>query len=192
RGGAAPAGPPHASVAIDDAAEMERAVRHLRTLGHRRIAFIQCFDNEEPGSRTTTRRAEGYGRAVGEFYDPELQIEVPWTQGGGQQAMEVLSQLADPPTAIVGAWDELALGALAWLKDNHVSVPEQISVLGFDDQPVAAFAGLTTVAQPVQAQGDQAARITLRLLGGEALSTTTTVLPCRLIVRETTAPPPTP
>jgi DNA-binding LacI/PurR family transcriptional regulator len=115
----------------------------------------------------------------------------PWGVRGGAAAMTELLDGDTPPTAVFAESDEIAFGALQVLRRRGVRVPDDVSVVGFDDHEMAAAVDLTTVAQPVAEQGAVAAGMLLDLLGtdhggrlpGEVL------LPTRLVVRGTTGPP---
>jgi DNA-binding LacI/PurR family transcriptional regulator len=102
---------------------------------------------------------------------------------------ELLSR-GDLPTAIFAACDEMAMGALRALRQAHLRVPDDISIIGIDDHDLAAALGLTTVAQPAAEQGRLAARALLEpLVNGTVVEPARQTLPTRLVVRETTAAP---
>uniref|UniRef100_UPI0015F07362 substrate-binding domain-containing protein n=1 Tax=Pseudonocardia pini TaxID=2758030 RepID=UPI0015F07362 len=93
------------------------------------------------------------------------------------------------PTALFAMSDEMALGALRTLRRAGVDVPGRMSVVGFDDQSVAEYADLTTIAQPAREQGERAAALLLEALDGTLRGTPDLDLPTRLVVRSTTGPP---
>lgn len=162
------------------------ATRHLLTLGRRRIAFLG--DTALP---EVALRHEGYRRAheaVGLNPDPGLCIAVDFTARQTEAAARELAQRRPQPDAMFACSDLLATSAITALYDLGVSVPDDISVVGYDDMPLAAhyFPPLTTVRQPLA----EAARVMVdRLLtmreGGKAESV---VLPTELVIRETTGP----
>jgi LacI family transcriptional regulator, repressor for deo operon, udp, cdd, tsx, nupC, and nupG len=84
--------------------------------------------------------------------------------------------------------DEMAIGALKVLDDHRIRVPEDMSVIGFDDQDVSTYIGLTTVHQPMAQLGVQATSVLFGLLRGEQPAARTRVLPVSLVLRDTTAP----
>jgi LacI family transcriptional regulator, repressor for deo operon, udp, cdd, tsx, nupC, and nupG len=102
--------------------------------------------------------------------------------------MGELLGLREPPTAVYAHSDELAIGAMRTLRRAGIRVPEDISVIGIDDHPLAELTDLTTVSQPVRQQGVLAGQMVLGLLQGEDVERAVTV-PTRLIIRRSTAPP---
>ena len=97
----------------------------------------------------------------------------------------------DPPTAVFAACDELALGFIRGASDRGVGVPADVSVVGFDDQPAALVADLTTVRQDVRRLGSEGARRLLNPAAGEPSETLDELLPVELVRRSTTASAPT-
>jgi LacI family transcriptional regulator, repressor for deo operon, udp, cdd, tsx, nupC, and nupG len=166
------------------------AVRHLTDLGHRRIAHIT-------GTRrvpSTTRRLEGYRAglaAAGLRASPELVQTGDFTVSSSAAAVARLMALHEPPTAVLCANDEMAYGAIRALFKMGLSVPQDVSVVGFDDQNLAEFYNppLTTVNIPRHELGRRAAQEMLDQLAGRD-QVREVVLPTRLVVRESTAPPP--
>jgi DNA-binding LacI/PurR family transcriptional regulator len=102
--------------------------------------------------------------------------------------MAKLLGLREPPTAIFAHSDEVALGAIRTIRRAGLRVPEDISVIGIDDHPLAELTDLSTVRQPVYEQGVLAAQIVLGLLRGEDTERAITV-PTQLVIRRSTAPP---
>ena len=102
--------------------------------------------------------------------------------------MGELLGLREPPTAVYAHSDELAIGAMRTLRRAGIRVPEDISVIGIDDHPLAELTDLTTVSQPVRQQGVLAGQMVLGLLQGEDVERAVT-MPTRLIIRRSTAPP---
>lgn len=181
------------SIRIDDVAAARTATDHLLALGHRRIAHISGDEADELAFSTHIDRRRGYLEALrraGVEPDPTLDVEAPFSVTGGARATAELMDRPDPPTAIFAACDEMAMGAIATLREAGRRVPEDVSVIGVDDHDLARAVGLTTVAQPAAEQGRLAADTLVRLLCGEspqerALAT----LPTRLITRSSTSPP---
>jgi LacI family transcriptional regulator, repressor for deo operon, udp, cdd, tsx, nupC, and nupG len=181
------------SVGIDDFSAAETAVRHLINLGHTRIGFIGG-DPEEPLHFTAPiERMQGYLAAIGETglpYDPRLVAPADFTTLGGEAAAGQLLSLDDPPTAIFAASDEMAMGAMLMIDRLGMSVPRDISVIGFDDHEMARSFGLTTIAQPVAEQGAIAARVLLEALANGAAHEPRRVnVSTRLVVRNSTSAP---
>jgi LacI family transcriptional regulator len=176
------------SVMIDDVAGGRLATEHLLALGHERIGFIG--DIEPCGDRPIARRRAGYDsalRAAGVEPDDAL---VRRAEHGHElaaaQARELLA-LPQPPSAIFAASDDQALAVLAAAAEDGVSVPGDLSVVGFDDVESARWAGLTTVAQPLEQSGEQGAELVLAALAGDPV--TPCELELQLVVRVTSAPP---
>jgi LacI family repressor for deo operon, udp, cdd, tsx, nupC, and nupG len=187
-------------VRIDDVAAARAATRHLIDLGHRRIAHISGDPDDELAFTTHLDRRRGYQealRAAGICPDPGLDVESQFTIDGGNSATADLLARGEPPTAIFAACDEMAMGAMTALRDAGLRVPQDVSVIGIDDHDLAGVLGLSTIAQPAAEQGLLAARILLDPLGGRSLGAvtggdgpgSTVILPTRLVVRESTAPP---
>jgi DNA-binding LacI/PurR family transcriptional regulator len=177
---------------VDDVAGGELATRHLLELGHRSIAFIgdKPYDPYRPGS--TRDRTAGYAQAL---LDAGIPLRHEYIRAGTQsreQARETtlsLLRLVERPTAIFAASDLQALGVLEAAAEQGLRVPDQLSVVGFDDIEIAPFAGLTTVRQPLHESGRRGTELLLDLLSGEPEPPPLT-LPLELIERRTTAPPP--
>jgi DNA-binding LacI/PurR family transcriptional regulator len=182
------------STRIDDVAAARTAVDHLVELGHRRIGLIGG-DTDDPMAFTPPlHRRDGYRdalQAIGLDPDPELEHLGYFTIEGGREAARRLLALDDRPTAIFAESDEMASGALRVIFDAGLRVPEDIAVIGFDDQPFSDLMALSSIRQPV---AEQALDITTRLLAliaedsDEAPSDAPVVLPTELVVRGSTAP----
>ncbi|MFF4398589.1 LacI family DNA-binding transcriptional regulator [Streptomyces sp. NPDC001480] len=179
-------------VGIDDHAGATSAVRHLVNLGHRRIGMISGAS--EPLHWTTPiQRRQAYLDVLAEAgiaHDPELEADGGYTVEGGERAMTELLAVSRPPTAVFAQSDEMAMGALRALRRHRLKVPDDVSVIGFDDHELAEVIGLTTVAQPVAGQGAEAARLLLQQLDEpQGVPLTRVGMPIRMVLRETTAPP---
>jgi DNA-binding LacI/PurR family transcriptional regulator len=177
------------SARIDDVGAARSAVDHLVSFGHRRIGLIGG-DTDDPMAFTPPlHRRDGYRDALqtaGLDTDPELEHLGYFTVEGGRAAARHLLQLADRPTAIFAESDEMAYGALREVRDAGLRVPDDVAVVGFDDQPLSELMDLSTIRQPV---ADQALDITTRLLALIASDTDDSpgqgavVLPTELVVR---------
>jgi LacI family transcriptional regulator, repressor for deo operon, udp, cdd, tsx, nupC, and nupG len=178
-------------VCIDDEAAARQAMDHLIFLGHHRIAMIAASDPDEPGWPTRPGRSQAYLSALrdaGIAIDDDLIITVDWGGVEGADAMAMLLGLREPPTAVFAHSDEVALGAIRTIRRAGLRVPEDISVIGIDDHPLAELTDLSTVRQPVYEQGVLAAQMVLGILRGEDVERAITV-PTRLVIRRSTAPP---
>jgi DNA-binding LacI/PurR family transcriptional regulator len=179
------------STRIDDVCGAQAAVRHLTSLGHRRIGLIGG-DTDDPMSFTPPlRRRDGYRDALAEVGvdpDPALEVLGYFTIDGGGEAANRLLALPDPPTAIFAESDEMAYGAIRAVRRAGLRVPEDVAIVGFDDHVTAALMDLTTIRQPVTEQAlDIPARL-LAVAAGDEANPTDVVLPTQLIVRGSTDP----
>ncbi|GAA0926748.1 DNA-binding transcriptional regulator CytR [Virgisporangium aurantiacum] len=182
----------HPNVRIDDVAAARQAVTHLIRSGHDRIAMINAAVTPERPYSPPTDRLQGYRTALagaGLPADPDLVVELPWSGTMGAHAMDRLLSLERPPTAVFGFSDEVAVGALRSLRRAGIPVPRAVSVVGIDDHPIAELCDLTTVRQPAEEQGTEAARLALSLLGGgDPPQNPHVTLPTHLVIRATTGP----
>lgn len=180
-------------VLSDDVAGGELATRHLLELGHRRIAFIGDKPPDDFRFHSTRDRTEGYRRALtaaGLCPPPEYIGRGTQSRDVARGIAESLLRLPEPPTAVFAASDTQALGVVEAAQLLGVRIPEQLSVVGFDDVEAASYAGLTTVRQPLFESGRRGAELLLEALDGDPLPPRAETLPLELVVRRTTAPPP--
>jgi LacI family transcriptional regulator, repressor for deo operon, udp, cdd, tsx, nupC, and nupG len=179
-------------VSIDDEAAGRQAMDHLIFLGHRRIAMIAAIAPDQPREwAATCGRSRAYYSALsdaGIAPDASLAVTVEWGGLQGADAMSQLLGLRQPPTAVYAHSDEVALGAMRTLRRAGLRIPEDVSVIGIDDHPLAELTDLTTVGQPAREQGLLAGRMVLGLLRGEEVERAV-IMPTKLIVRGSTAPP---
>jgi LacI family transcriptional regulator, galactose operon repressor len=177
------------SVSAAHASGADQAMRHLLALGHRRIAAI----TGPRGWVATEDRRRGYHAALagaGILPDPGLEIESDFEITGGREAAGRLLDLAEPPTAILAFNDNLAIGTIQAARVRGVRVPEDLSVVGFDDVELATIVSpaLTTVRQPLAEMGRTAVSLLTRLLEGQRIETLHIELGTRLVVRDSTGP----
>jgi LacI family transcriptional regulator len=179
------------SITVDDAAGVELVVRHLLSLGHRRIAHIagpQAAD-------TARRRAQGFRsgmRAAKVTVRQGYVVEAPYTEEGGYRAVGQLLGLAMPPTAIVSWSLAAAVGAIAGAKQLGVPVPGDLSVVAFHDAPLAEYLDppLTTVRMPLGEMAERAVEALLELIGGASVRSQVIQTPPVLMARGSTAAAP--
>ncbi|MHA3948042.1 LacI family DNA-binding transcriptional regulator [Cellulomonas bogoriensis] len=167
------------------------ATRHLLGLGHRRIAVIGSAQDVP----CSTARIAGYRAALeahGVPVDPRFIRHGNFSVDGGHRHGLDLLQLADRPTAIFAGSDLQALGVYKAARDLSLHVPQDVSVVGYDNIDAAVWVGptLTTVEQPLMEMAQQATRLVLALSRGERPSSTRMDLANTLVVRESTARPP--
>jgi DNA-binding LacI/PurR family transcriptional regulator len=179
-------------VVVDNAAGGRMATEYLVRLGHTRIAFVGDRPNKAMGFVSTRRRMAGYRealRAHGIPRDPSLEQRGPHGAAWSAAAIEALLRGPTPPTAVFAASDTQALGVLRAAERAGRRVPEDLSVVGFDDIEAAGLLGLSTVRQPLQRSGELGARLLCDLLRGVEPQAQRTVLPLDLVARASAAPP---
>ncbi len=186
-------------VGIDDRAAARSAAEHLRELGHESVAvlsFIRALDREGTlALDLSAERLEGFKEGLGAVWDERL-VRTCRPNAPEPARTAVLELLCEPrpPTAILAMSDTLAIGALQAAAELGVSVPEDLSLVGFDDSSAAAMATppLTTVAQPHEEKGRLAAEWLMEAVShpaGRKREPRRAILPTELVVRESTAPP---
>jgi DNA-binding LacI/PurR family transcriptional regulator len=184
--------PSFPSIAVDDVAGGEIATRHLLELGHRRVALI---GDPPPEFRFdwSRDRTRGYERALAaariEVRDDYVREGTRLPHVARAVAAELLS-LPERPTAVFAASDTQAIGVLEAARALEISVPGELSVVGFDDIEVASYVGLTTVRQPLVESGRRGATLLLEVLAGDPVAPLRELLPLELVVRGTTGPVP--
>jgi DNA-binding LacI/PurR family transcriptional regulator len=177
---------------VDDVEGGDLATRYLLELGHRRIAFMGDKPSDQFRFDSSRDRTIGYERALaraGLAVRPEYVPEGTQSRHVARSIAEELLQLPEPPTAVFAASDTQALGVLEAARALGVGVPDELSVIGFDDIEIASYVGLTTIRQPLFESGRRGAELLLRALAGEPGSARVETLPLELIVRGTTRPP---
>jgi len=177
-------------VGFDNVAVVAKAINHLADLGHRHIAMIAGItrDNDRASARV-----EGVRKALSErgLALPGAQlVEAPYMIAAGREALRHFLELRPRPTAVFCASDVLAFGVLMECISQRISVPGELSIIGFDNLEFCAHVppGLTTIEVPATAMGEGAARhLIARLAGKSAIEHIE--LEANLILRGTTAPP---
>ncbi|GGC06277.1 LacI family DNA-binding transcriptional regulator [Cellulomonas carbonis] len=167
-----------------------QATRHLLDLGHRRIAFAGGGPTFQPSAE----RLQGYLstlRTAGVEADEALVRSRAHTFEAGVAMADELLDRTDRPTAVFAASDSIALGVLASAQRHGLRVPQDLSVVGFDDSSaaVSSVPALTTVRQPVAEMGRVALRTLLQLARGERVDSHHVELATTLVVRDSTAAP---
>lgn len=175
-------------VRLDNVEAIAAVVAHLAKLGHTRIATVTGPIDQQMGQDRLAGFRLGLRRAG---YDPD-RAEVAYgdfSLESGYRATGELLARGEPFSAICCANDEMAIGALARLREAGVSVPEDVSVTGLDNLRFGAFASppLTTIDVPIQETGETAMQLMLDLLRDPASAAREVIVPHRLIVRESTA-----
>jgi DNA-binding LacI/PurR family transcriptional regulator len=178
-------------ITLSDVEGGRLATEHLLKLGHKRIAIIR----EKPLGSLSYQRFEGYQHALLKYkapFDPNLVVAIDSiNHEAGCAAMQQLLALKNPPTAVFTHNDVLALGAMHAIKEAGLNIPEDISVVGYDDIRSAAYFSppLTTVRLAKHELGREAGRIVLEHIKSSTSSFQKVVLPVELVVRASTSVP---
>lgn len=178
-------------VAAPNRSGARRAIDHVVGLGHRRIGFI----TGRPGVSSAGERLAGYRDALRDAGIPdrhELVVTGDFPEERGHEATEQSLRLPEPPTAILTSADTAAVGAIKAARAAGLRLPDDISIVGFDDIPEASLVmpQLTTVRRPLMEMGATAVRLLQRLMDEPEASLRKTELETELLVRGSTAPPP--
>ena len=176
------------SVVVDNYRGAYQATEHLIAFGHERIALVQGL----PGTYTNTARLQGYRDALnahGIEVDEALVVGGDFRRERGYIETKLLLGLDPAPTAIFATGDLITLGALQAIYEEGLTIPDDISLLSFDDFDFAAFlrCPLTTVQQPKEAMGEMAVKLLVERFDNGEKERRRIVLQPRLIVRESVA-----
>lgn len=174
-------------VSVTNAPGARDATLHLLSLGHRRIAAV----TGPHGWAATDERLDGYHGALagaGVMPNRALEIESDFNLAGGYNAGQLLLDLAEPPTAVFAFNDDLAIGVMRAARSRGLRVPEDISVVGFDDSAEASLVSpaLSSVRQPLKQMGWMAVALLARIMHGPTAEALTVELATRLVVRDST------
>ncbi len=181
------------TVEIDNHAGMFAGLEHLVGLGHERIAFVS---GQLPGDNP--QRLDAFVEFMTDRFGsvrPGYVQDVPNSMAGGEAALAALLELAEVPTAIVTSTDLVAVGVLHAAYDRNRRVPDELSVVGYDDIPIAAHTvpALTTLRMPIVEMVNEGVRLAIEFArdGSIPRDSAVTYFEPSLIVRESTAPPTT-
>ena len=185
------ASPSHPAVNVDDATGAEAAAQHLLDLGHRDFAIIVLPPTRAQVGHTPTasRRLAGYRAALDRAGAPEPHtVTAGATTAAGARAFEGLPKGKRRPTAVLAMSDMAALGLMAAAQSAGLQVPDDLSIVGYDDLPMSAWTNpaLTTVRQPIVEKGRLAARLLIQRMKGKAVESPAP-LRTRLVVRGSTS-----
>lgn len=196
--------PGHSSVVVDDEGGARAAAEHLLRLGHREVIVLAVEGPEGsaaeqgPGraddSGVTARRLAGYRsafEAAGVPLEPQRIVSGRASIEGGAQAFRAAREGGLRPTGVLAMSDAMAIGAMSAARAEGLGVPDDLSIVGFDDVDVAAHVepALTTVRQPIRDKGAEAARLLLAGIEGRRPRPERRRLPTRLVIRGSTAAP---
>lgn len=177
-------------VTVDEIHAARRATEHLIALGHRSIVFLGG-DSDEHFAHVDRLRLRGYQDAMadaglgGMARHIRSSVTMP---GGYAAAVDLLGEVRDRPTALVGVCDEVAIGAIIAARRLALPVPGELSVVGIDDHEFAEMFSLTTLQQVPREQGRAAVDLLLRGIDDPDAAATDIRLQARLVVRSSTAP----
>jgi DNA-binding LacI/PurR family transcriptional regulator len=178
-------------VVVDNVAGGYQVTRHLIDLGHRRIAYISDF-LDDPFNSPVRDRLTGYRRALAEAgipFCPDYHLQAPHGRPEARRMTRQLLQLPEPPTAIFAYSDTQAVGVLEEARTLGLAVPEELSVVGFDNIETAEFLHLTTVSQALYESGIAGCNLLLEVMANPLAEPKEVLLPVQLVQRSTTAPP---
>ncbi len=179
------------SVDGDNYDGVRQAMEHLIQLGHREIAILPGPMN----SKYSLERVAAFRRIIKQNALPfreEWLIEYDFTPEGAYAGMKKIISLGNPPTGLLLMNDFSAVGVVRAAEEMGYRVPEDVSIIGFGDIPLAAMThpSLTTVREPFQEMGYQAVDTLLKMIQGKRIRAKHVVLPVELIIRKSTGPPP--
>ncbi len=177
-------------IAVDNTRGGEIAADYLVSLGHNRIATVTGNLNTQSG----LERFEGFKK-----YLQKKKVNLPteyvyqgdYSRRCARVAVEQFLKLKEPPTAIFAASDDMALEIIAALLEKKVKVPQDVSVIGFDDNPACLYGSvaLTTIKQPLFQMAEESVRLLSSLMSGEIKTKKHIIMPPELVIRESCAPP---
>jgi DNA-binding LacI/PurR family transcriptional regulator len=178
------------SVKVDDVLGAKIATQHLVDYGHKEIGFISGERDTALGFKVSNDRTVGFLgvlEAAGLEFNPDFEVRGDYNMQTAEIGMESFLRRKKLPSAIFCHSDEMAFGAMRAIRKRGMRIPEDISIIGFDDHEMAQYVGLTTVSQPPQFLGQMAAAATISTITNpdtkiKHLSVTTS-----LVLRESTA-----
>jgi DNA-binding LacI/PurR family transcriptional regulator len=179
-------------VIVDDVAGGCLATQHLIDLGHQRIGYISDPLETVMNFTSSRYRYQGYRQALEAAAIPFYPDDHGQGEHGRYEARRLANLMlarSDRPTAIFAASDTQALGVIEAAQDKGLRVPDDLSVIGYDDIELAEYAGLTTIRQMLYESGKRGVELLLDKLADPATEPVCEVMPTELIIRKTTAPP---
>ena len=179
------------SVGIDDRFGGEIAARHLLDMGHKRIGFVGEPVNQF-GFVASSLREQGFRDAhkkAGEPVDEKLIRHGAHIRSAAKQLATDLLSMENPATAIVATSDVQAIGVMEAASELGVKVPEQLSVIGYDDLEIASLLGITTIRQQLELSGQRGAALVVDAINGSGSHGTQERIDVEVVIRNTTRPP---
>jgi DNA-binding LacI/PurR family transcriptional regulator len=178
-------------VVVDNVKGGYLAARHLLELGHQRIGYVSDF-LIDPFNSPVRDRFTGYRQALAEAgisYRPDFHRQARHGREEARKMTHDLLKLPDPPTAIFAYSDTQAIGVLEAARERALSVPADLSVIGFDGIEAAEYLNITTVRQSLYESGVQGSELLLETMAAGSSFPKQIMLPVELIIRNTTASP---
>lgn len=178
-------------VIVDNIAGGYQATKHLIDLGHRKIGFISDFLND-PFNSPVRDRFQGYKNALAEAaipFNPAYHRQGSHGRSPAREMAYTLLSMPDAPTAIFAYSDTQAVGILEAAREMGIKVPDQLSVIGFDNIEAAEYLQITTVRQALYESGVRGCKLLLDLMAAPLLTPVEISLPTELMLRNSTAPP---
>ena len=173
------------SVIIDNFNAISSAVNYLCSLGHKRIGFITGLEDSDVGKNRHAGYVQGLA-ANGLKFTRQLVFEGDFSFKSGLAGADYFMSLKNPPTAIICANDSMAIAAIRKITHLGLSVPDDISIVGFDDIAVASqiIPSLTTMAAPIEQITELACNMLISLINGETPESRHIALPAQLVTRD--------
>ena len=178
-----------ASIKIDDVAGARTATQHLVNQGHKQIGLMSGRPDDPFNFSVPQDRRRGFLQVLAENgleWIPSREVHGDFTMNTASRAMDDLLARPNRPTAIFCESDEMAFGAMQAARRHGLSVPDDISIIGFDGHEMAEYSDLTTIEQPVQLMGEMAAWSIMERLRKPNAEVPSLVLPTTLVVRNST------
>jgi LacI family transcriptional regulator len=170
---------------IDNRGGAHQMVRHMLQQGHRRVAIIRGAERNHDAAE----RLRGYRDALEEGEvprDPRWEVPGDFTEAAGHRAARAILKLRPRPTAIFAANDAMAIGAISAIREEGLTVPDDVAVAGFDDIPIARYVSppLSSVHVPIAQLGERALELLLGAIAEPANGVSRVVLPTTLVIRK--------
>lgn len=178
-----------ASIKIDDVAGARTATQHLVNQGHKQIGLMSGRPDDPFNFSVPQDRRRGFLQVLAENgleWLPSREVHGDFTMNTASRAMDDLLARPNRPTAIFCESDEMAFGAMQAARRHGLSIPDDISIIGFDGHEMAEYSDLTTIEQPVQLMGEMAAWSIMERLRKPSAEVPSLVLPTTLVVRDST------
>jgi LacI family repressor for deo operon, udp, cdd, tsx, nupC, and nupG len=181
---------PYPTVRIDNAGAAKDVTKYLLSLGHTRIGVISGL-KENPHTIDRIKGYQGALQEAGIAFEQALIAEGDFSMWSGLNATEHFMQMAQLPTAIFCMNDEMAIGAIKGFRRKGLTLPQDMSITGFDNLEISRYCepSLTTVSQPAEKVGEKSAELLFKLISGERPTQAEYILPVEFVIRESTSTP---